>query len=94
DVALIDVGLDIKRLVDSLKSERINLPVVACGVGADARMAVAAIRAGAKEYLPLPPEPELIAAVLEAVAADSHQMLHRDPRMAEIVRLAEQVAPA
>ncbi|MGQ3074306.1 MAG: sigma-54-dependent transcriptional regulator, partial [Ferrovibrionaceae bacterium] len=94
DVALIDVGLDIRRLVDSLKSERINLPVVACGVGADARMAVAAIRAGAKEYLPLPPEPELIAAVLEAVAADSHQMLHRDPRMAEIVRLAEQVAPA
>ncbi len=94
DVALIDVGLDIKRLVDSLKSERINLAVVACGVGADARMAVAAIRAGAKEYLPLPPEPELIAAVLEAVAADSHQLLHRDPRMAEVVRLAEQVAPA
>jgi two-component system response regulator FlrC len=94
DVALIDVGMDIKRLVDSLKAERINLPVVACGVGADARMAVAAIRAGAKEYLPLPPEPELIAAVLEAVAADSHQMLHRDPRMAEIVRLAEQIAPA
>ncbi len=94
DVALIDVGLDIRYLVDSLKSERINLPVVACGVGADARMAVAAIRAGAKEYLPLPPEPELIAAVLEAVAADSHQMLHRDPRMAEIVRLAEQIAPA
>ncbi len=94
DVALIDVGLDIKRLVDSLKTERISLPVVACGVGADARTAVAAIRAGAKEYLPLPPEPELIAAVLEAVATDSHQMLHRDPRMAEVVRLAEQVAPA
>jgi len=94
DVALIDVGLDIRHLVDSLKTERISLPVVACGVGADARMAVAAIRAGAKEYLPLPPEPELIAAVLEAVAADSHQMLHRDPRMAEIVRLAEQIAPA
>jgi two-component system response regulator FlrC len=43
---------------------------VACGITTDARAAVAAIRAGAKEYIPLPPDPELIAAVLAAVADD------------------------
>lgn len=94
DLALIDVGLDVKLLVDSLKAERFSLPVVACGIGNDARAAVAAIRAGAKEYLPLPPEPDLIAAVLEAVAEDSHQMLFRDPAMGQVVKLATQIAPS
>lgn len=94
DLAMIDVSLDVKFLVESLKSERINLPVVACGIGNDARAAVAAIRAGAKEYLPLPPEADLIAAVLEAVAEESHQMLFRDPAMAQVVKLAEQIAPS
>ena len=36
--------------------------------GQTARAAVAAIHAGAKEYIPLPPDHELIAAVLAAVA--------------------------
>lgn len=94
DLAMIDVSLDVKHLVDSLKLERISLPVVACGIGNDARAAVAAIRAGAKEYLPLPPEADLIAAVLEAVTEDSHQMLFRDPAMGQVVRLAEQIAPS
>ncbi|PJI39460.1 sigma-54-dependent Fis family transcriptional regulator [Ferrovibrio sp.] len=94
DLAMIDVSLDVKYLVESLKNERINLPVVACGIGNDARAAVAAIRAGAKEYLPLPPEADLIAAVLEAVAEESHQMLFRDPAMGQVVKLAEQIAPS
>ncbi|MCW5750605.1 MAG: sigma-54-dependent Fis family transcriptional regulator [Alphaproteobacteria bacterium] len=92
DLAMIDVGLDIRRLVGSLAGERINLPVVACGVGSDSRAAVAAIKAGAKEYLPLPPQAELIAAVLEAVTEESRTLIHRDPAMAELIRLADQVA--
>ncbi len=94
DLAMVDVQLDVKLLVDSLKNERINLPVVACGIGNDARAAVAAIRAGAKEYLPLPPDADLIAAVLEAVAEESHAMLFRDPAMGGVVKLAEQIAPS
>ncbi|MBX3454492.1 sigma-54 dependent transcriptional regulator [Ferrovibrio sp.] len=94
DLAMVDVTLDVKALVESLKDERINLPVVACGIGNDARAAVAAIRAGAKEYLPLPPDADLIAAVLEAVAEENHQMLFRDPAMAQVVKLAEQIAPS
>jgi two-component system, response regulator FlrC len=94
DVAMIDVGLDIRDLVQRLKAERINLPVIACGVGADKDLAVRAIKAGAKEYLPLPPQAELIAAILEAVTEESHQLIYRDPLMAKLVKLAEQVAPA
>jgi DNA-binding NtrC family response regulator len=92
DLAMVDVMEDIARLIASLKTERINLPVVACGVGAQADKAVAAIRAGAKEYVPLPPQADLIAAVLEAVAHDSHQLVYRDPTMAAIIKLAAQVA--
>ena len=94
DLLMVDVGLDITALCDSLKSERIHVPVVACGIGADAQAAVRAIHAGAKEYVPLPPDAELIAAVLEAVATESHAIVSRDPRMAVVMRLADQVAPA
>lgn len=92
DLVMIDVSLDVKRLVENLASERFALPVVACGIGSDARAAVAAIRAGAKEYLPLPPDPELIAAVLEAVTEESRSLIFRDPTMASVIKLADQIA--
>ena len=51
-------------LIDAAnEAERITIPVVAFGVDADAREAAAAIKAGAKEFIPLPPDAELIAAV-------------------------------
>jgi DNA-binding NtrC family response regulator len=87
-----DVASDIGYLVRSLATERICTPVVACGIGTDARRAVDAIRAGAKEYLPLPPDPELIAAVLAAVADESHQLVYEDEAMAMVLALADQVA--
>ncbi|HXQ51563.1 MAG TPA: sigma-54 dependent transcriptional regulator [Stellaceae bacterium] len=94
DLLLMDVKLDIAQMIDSLRQERINVPLVACGIGADAGAAVRAIKAGAKEYLPLPPDAEMIAAVLQAVAQESHALLYRDPAMESLVRLAEQVAPS
>ena len=92
DLVMVDVGLDIARLVRALGEERIRTPVIACGIASDARAAVAAIQAGAKEYIPLPPDPDLIAAVLEAVAADARSFVWRDPSMERVVKLAEQVA--
>src|ERR1700685_48005 len=92
DLVLCDVTLDIGRLVRALATERICTPVVACGVGTDARRAVDAIRAGAKEYLPLPPDAELIAAVLSAVADESHQLIFEDEAMGAVIALADQVA--
>ena len=94
NLVLIDVCLDIENLIQSLESERIVLPVVACGTGTDTQAAVKAIRAGAKEYLPLPPDAELIAAVFEAIAEETHTIIHQDPRMTEVLRLADQVAPS
>lgn len=94
DLIMIDVALDVSELVQSLKSERISLTVVGCGVGNDTQAAVRAIRAGAKEYVPLPPSTDLIAAVLAAVAEESHAIIHKDPRMAEVLRLADKVAPS
>ncbi len=94
DLIMADVSLDMAKLISSLESERIVVPVVACGVGNDTQAAVRAIRAGAKEYLPLPPDAELIAAVLEAVAEESQSIIHKDPRMLEVMRVADQVAPS
>ena len=94
DLLMVDVQLDIGALIDSLAGERISVPVVACGIGTDAEAAVKAIRAGAREYLPLPPDAELIAAVLAAVAEETTHFLTQDPAMQERLRLAEQVAGA
>jgi DNA-binding NtrC family response regulator len=92
DLVFCDVVLDIASLVRGLAAERICTPVVACGVGTDTRRAVDAIRAGAKEYLPLPADPELIAAVLAAVADESHQLVYEDEAMGAVLALADQIA--
>jgi len=94
DLVMVDVHLDVAHLCTSLRTERFSVPVVACGIGADTKLAVAAIRAGAKEYIPLPPDAELIAAVLAAVTEETNALIYKDPAMAEILRLAEQVAPS
>ncbi|MBL8628079.1 MAG: sigma-54-dependent Fis family transcriptional regulator [Rhodospirillaceae bacterium] len=92
DLVMIDVALDIAELVNSMATERLNAPVVACGIDTDSKAAVAAIKAGAKEYLPLPPNPDMIAAVLEAVSADNDTMIYRDPAMDRVVQMAKRVA--
>ncbi|VAW18330.1 Flagellar system sigma 54-dependent response regulator FlbD [hydrothermal vent metagenome] len=92
DLVMIDVTLDVTDFIARLEAERIHISVVACGVANDAQAAVRAIRAGAKEYIPLPPDPDLIAAVLEAITADSHSLICRDDAMAAVVSLANQIA--
>ncbi|BAE49303.1 sigma-54-dependent transcriptional regulator FlbD [Paramagnetospirillum magneticum] len=92
DLVMIDVKRDIKGLIDSLEAERIIVPVVACGIASDASAAVRAIKAGAKEYIPLPPDAELIAAVIAAVTQENHNIIFKDPRMGQTLKLAEQVA--
>src|ERR1700733_100336 len=92
DLVFCDVTLDIGALVRGLAAERICTPVVACGAATAPRRAVDAIRAGAKEYLPLPADAELIAAVLAAVADESHQLIHEDEAMTAVLSLADQIA--
>jgi len=94
DLLFVDVAINITQLVEQLEFERIHVPIVACGVETDASAAVEAIRAGAKEYIPLPPDAELIAAVIGAVAKESLEFVFRDPAMGHVVKLAEQIAPS
>lgn len=94
ELIMFDVSLDIHRMIDSLKRERISIPVVACGIGTSAEIAVRAIKAGAKEYIPLPPDAELIAAVLAAVTEESSAFIFSDPVMKATLKLADQVAPS
>ena len=92
DLVFCDVALDIAALVRGLSAERICTPVVACGIGTDTSRAVAAIRAGAKEYLPLPADAELIAAVIAAVADESHHLVYEDEAMGAVLALADQMS--
>ncbi|HKR90357.1 MAG TPA: sigma-54 dependent transcriptional regulator [Phenylobacterium sp.] len=92
DLLMVDYQLDIRSLISANEAERIRVPVVACGVAADAAGAAAAIKAGAKEFIPLPPDAELIAAVLAAVADDNRPMVVKDPGMMNVLALADQVA--
>ncbi|MEX2452268.1 MAG: sigma-54 dependent transcriptional regulator [Rhodospirillales bacterium] len=94
DLVMVDVRQDITTLVQSLQAERIHVPVVACGIGTDTQAAVRAIKAGAKEYIPLPPDAELIGAVLTAITEEAHAVVYADPKMAAILKLADQFAPS
>ncbi|MDF1680060.1 sigma-54 dependent transcriptional regulator [Ponticaulis sp.] len=92
DLIMADYNLDLSSLTSALDAERIAVPVVACGVEADATGAANAIRAGAREFIPLPPDPDMIAAVLEAVADDERPMIVSDPAMQRVIQLADQIA--
>jgi two-component system, response regulator FlrC len=92
DLLMVDWRIDIAALIAANEAERIHVSVVACGVDAGPTEAAAAIRAGAKEFIPLPPEADLIAAVLSAVADDERPMISADPAMKAVIQLADQVA--
>ncbi len=92
DLVLCDLAHDVGAVVRALAAERIAVPVVACGTTHDPEAALRAIRDGAREFLPLPPDPDLIAAILEAAAGETHALVVRDPAMTATVRRAEQVA--
>lgn len=94
DLVMVDIKQKIGEFIEKLKAERIHLPVVACGVGTDARAAVKAIQEGAKEYVPLPPDAELIAAILAAVTEESHTVIASDPSMGPVMKMAEKIAPS
>lgn len=94
DLVLVELPHNVGSLVRAMLAERIPTPVVACGTDADAPSALQAMREGAREFLPLPPDPDLIAAILEAASGETHALIARDPVMLETVRRADQVAPS
>lgn len=94
DAMLVDVRLDIKKLTTALKTERIHMEVIAYGVNAKSDEAANAIRSGAKEFVPLPPEEKLITAILEAITEESRSIIFKSAAMDRVMKLALQVAPS
>jgi len=94
DVVMVDIKQDIPKFMQSMEAERFTTPVVACGIGADTPSAVKAIKAGAKEYVPLPPDADLIAAILEAVTQEAKSMIASDPAMKRVLAMADKFAPS
>ncbi len=93
DLIMMDVNMPIDKMIQALKVERFNVPLVGCGVGENNQeKATQAIRHGANEYIPLPPDAELIAAVLEAVCDDNQVLMYKDPAMEDVIRIAQHVA--
>ncbi len=92
DLLMVDARLDIAALIAANEAEHIVVPVVAAGVGIDPSLAARAIHAGAREYISLPPDPELIAAVLAAVCDDERPLIAADAAMKGVIALADQIA--
>jgi DNA-binding NtrC family response regulator len=96
DLVLVDLRHDVVWLVQALAAERIACPVVACGRAEDADAAVRAIEGGARDFLPLPPDADLIIAMLEAAGAapQAEGPVARDPAMLAMLARAAQLARA
>ena len=93
DMVMVDVNYDISGLVGQLSLERIHVDVVACGLeGTSSSQAAQAIRAGASEYIPLPPDEEMIAVLLERVVGEESDLVFADSAMASVMHIAKQVA--
>jgi two-component system response regulator FlrC len=94
DLIMIEVREDIEKLVTLLMRERFHIPVIACGVKNDKDAAVKAIKSGAKEYLPLPPDEVLIAAVLEAITEETQSLVYGSAAISKLLAMADQIAPS
>lgn len=92
DLVLCDVARGVSQLVRHLAAERMAISVVACCTSLDPQVGVQAIQDGACEFMPLPPDPDLIAAILLAASGAPHAPVVRDPAMLAVMRRAEQVA--
>jgi two-component system response regulator FlrC len=64
ELVMADVASDVPGLIRGMVEERLIVPVVAFGTENDAAAAVAAVKAGARDYVPLPPSEDVIAALL------------------------------
>lgn len=92
DLVLVDVKFNIKSLVNEMKNEKISTPVIAYGVKCSPREAVQAIKSGAKEFLPLPPDERLIAAIFAALSDDNIKVIGESQVIKDALQVADKIA--
>jgi DNA-binding NtrC family response regulator len=90
---LIDVKSQVPYFIAALRRELIQVPVIACGVGVNTELAVAAIEAGAKDYIDLPPDEEIIANLIESISSNKKDMIFESSLMSKIVETSLKIAP-
>lgn len=94
ELVMINAEADIEDLIRRLGDHGTSTPVIAYGINTDARTAVRAIRAGAREFLPLPPDQDMIAAIFATIASDPKEFVFEDPAMCNLLAVAHRVASA
>ena len=92
DLVVCDVACGVAGLVRQLAAERMTISVVACSTSLAPDIGAQAIQDGAREFMPLPPDRDLIAAILTAAAGGPQTVVVRDPAMLATMRRAAQVA--
>ena len=92
DLVLVDVQFDIKSLTKAMKNEKISTPVIAYGVQCSPKEAVLAIKSGANEFLPLPPDERLIAAIFAALSDDTVRVIGDSESLKDALTVADKIA--
>ncbi len=92
DMVLMHVKSDIKSFIEKSIAEKIFIPVIACGFVATAEEASLAIENGAVEYMPLPPNEELIIAILHSITNNERPVIFQSEIMQNVINLINKVA--
>lgn len=92
DLVMMHARDKIAEFKEKCQSEKIFLPIIACGFSENAKEAAQSIKNGAIEYLPLPPNEELIMSVLNSIAYNDKPLIYVSDEMKKIVTLLEKIA--
>ena len=93
EMILMDVAEDIPAFLKSMAAERFSCPVIVCSLEAIDRDKVkAALDAGAKEFIPFPPDAHLIADIFDAFYQAKQSFLFKDPAMTQVVDMADKIS--
>jgi DNA-binding NtrC family response regulator len=92
DVIVIDIRCNIKHFVDSLQKERIVTKVIACGLNASPKDAAQSIHDGAQEFMPLPPDENMIAAIFAHISSHDKVMVCKSDKMKYAISIADKIS--
>ena len=73
----------VARMLERLAESSVWLPLVATGIAPTTRRIVAAIKAGALDYLPLPADHRRLASMLDVISEEAMQIATQRRRMVE-----------
>ena len=96
DLIMLESKFSAKELKECLDTEKFHIPIVACGISKDQERAVECIKEGAIEYITLPPEEELIAALLTSITNEDNdfKLIYTSAAFQKIIDIAKRIAPS